>query len=227
MRTELQGEPQEVAASQQKSQAHYRDLAIQYDHATRYINGVRNKTLAALNVQAGDVVLDVGCGTGYCLIALARAAGPAGHVIGFEHSAEMLAVAQERIREAGLSNVTLIHATAEAVTLPPEWHGKVNRLLFSYVHDVMNSPAALTNMLAQVAQGGEGARVAACSTKLFAPWWFIGNWYLRWSHREYITNFTNFDAPWRLLATHCAEFEVTPQAPGSRYIATGKIRVST
>ena len=204
-------------ADPEKSRQHYRALAAHYDHATRFINGVRQKAIAALHLRQGDVVLDAGCGTGYCIPMLARAVGPQGWVIGFEHSPEMLAVAQERVDSAGLANVRLMVADAESFVIAPELP-QPTAVLFSYVHDVMNSRQGLERIFSQAAPH---AKVAACSTKLFPPWFAVGNWYLRWSHREYITNFAGFDAPWALLAHYLRDFKVQVQFPGSRYIATG------
>lgn len=47
-----------------------------------------------LQLQRGDVVLDVGCGTGLNLPLLAAAVGPTGLVIGLDRSPQMLAVAR-------------------------------------------------------------------------------------------------------------------------------------
>jgi SAM-dependent methyltransferase len=61
-------------------------------------------------VPAGARVLDIGCGTGATVLALAEAAGPAGHVTGVDISRPMLAVARRRV--AGLGNVALDLADA-------------------------------------------------------------------------------------------------------------------
>jgi ubiquinone/menaquinone biosynthesis C-methylase UbiE len=199
------------------AKALYSRMAATYDEETRYIKGIREAAIAALALKPGDVVLDAGCGTGWCVPKLIAGVGPSGHAIGFEPSPEMLAIAQHRVDEQKLSNVTLIEAAGENVRLPRP----PNVVLFSYTHDLMQSREALTNLFSQVAPG---ARVVAASTKLFPSWFFLGNWYLRWSHRVTITNFNNFDAPWRVLAEYCDGVEVMSQVPGSRYIFTGRVR---
>jgi len=63
--------------------------------------------------------------------------------------------------------------------------------------------AALRSEMAKkigLGQARPGARVAATSTKLYAPWLFPANWYLRLTHRGYITNFEGLDAPWSAKA---------------------------
>jgi len=56
--------------------------------------------------QAGEHVLDVGCGCGTSTLDFARAVGPRGTVTALDISGPMLATAQERAVAAGISNVT-------------------------------------------------------------------------------------------------------------------------
>ena len=204
------------SANLDRAVAHYRDLAPRYDHFTRRINAIRERAIAALALQPGHTVVDAGCGTGWCLRRLAERVGASGNVIGFDPSSEMLAVAASRLPR-GASPIHLIQATAEKVVLP----SRADALLFSYTHDLIRSRAALENLLGQAKRG---ARVAATSTKLYAPWLFPANWYLRYSHRAYITNFEGFEAPWSLLASYLDDFEVQTGPMTQHYVATGKVR---
>ncbi len=54
-------------------------------------------TLERAQVQLGERVVDIGCGTGASSIALAERAGPSGQVLGVDVSAPMLARAAERL----------------------------------------------------------------------------------------------------------------------------------
>jgi ubiquinone/menaquinone biosynthesis C-methylase UbiE len=197
--------------------SHYRQLAPRYDHFTRRINRIRERAIEALRLQPGETVLDAGCGTGWCLPRLAEGVGAAGTVIGFDPSPEMLAAAHLRLPAEESARVRLMEASAESVTLPEA----PDAILFSYTHDVIRSRAALDNILRQARPG---ARVAATSTKLYAPWLFPANWYLRYSHRAYITNFDSFAAPWSLLAAYLDEFEVRTGPLTQHYVATGRVR---
>ncbi|HUP30647.1 MAG TPA: methyltransferase domain-containing protein [Usitatibacter sp.] len=194
--------------------AHYRELAPRYDHFTRRIDAIRARAIASLGLRPGDIVLDAGCGTGWSIDALATAVAPHGRVIGFDASEEMLAIARQRPSRVP---VALVCADAERVVLP----ARVDAVLFSYTHDVIRSRAALDNILRQAKPG---ARVASTSTKLYAPWLFPANWYLRWSHRAYITNFDSFDAPWSLLAEYLDDFKVETGPFTQHYVATGRVR---
>jgi demethylmenaquinone methyltransferase/2-methoxy-6-polyprenyl-1,4-benzoquinol methylase len=200
-----------------RSVTHYRDLAPRYDHYTRRINRVRERTIAALDLKPGQAVLDAGCGTGWCLPHLAERVGNRGQVIGFDPSPEMLAIARTREARAHQAPITLLHGTAEKIGLPVA----PDAILFSYTHDLIRSRGALENLLRQAKPG---AHIAATSTKLYGWWLFPANWYLRFSHRGYITNFEGFEAPWSLLATYLDDFRVETRPWTQHYIATGRIR---
>ena len=201
-----------------RSLAHYRGLAPDYDRSTRRINDIRLKAIDALALRAGQTVLDAGCGTGWCIPHLAARVAPGGRVVGFDPSPEMLAQAHARSSPANVE-VRLLEASAEAVALP----ASVDAILFSYTHDLIRSRAALENLLRQARPG---ARVASTSTKLYAPWLFPANWYLRATHRAYITNFEGFEAPWSLLATYLDDFRVDTAPWTQHYVATGTVRAA-
>jgi demethylmenaquinone methyltransferase/2-methoxy-6-polyprenyl-1,4-benzoquinol methylase len=192
--------------------AHYRDLAPRYDYFTRRINRIR--AIEALGLHPGETVLDAGCGTGWCLPMLSERVGPSGRVIGFDPSPEMLAIARSR---QGARSAAYLEAAAETVRLP----AAPDAILFSYTHDLIRSRAALENLLGQARPG---CRVAATSTKLYAPWLFPANWYLVVTHRAYITNFESLAAPWSLLAEYLDDFRVETGPMTQHYVATGTVR---
>jgi ubiquinone/menaquinone biosynthesis C-methylase UbiE len=207
------------AESLARSTRHYRGLASRYDRATRLIDRIRLKTIEALDLRAGEVVIDAGCGTGWCLPHIARAVAPAGRVVGFDPSPEMLAIANERITSCGLANVELVLGAAHEVSLP----GGADAVLFSYVHDLTQSRPSLENVLGAARPG---ARVAATSTKLYASWLWPLNAYLRCTHREFITNFRHFDAPWTELATYLEDFSVATGPFTQHYVARGRVKAT-
>lgn len=73
--------------------------------------------IAMLAPAPGDVVLDLGCGTGLNFALLHEAVGAGGLVIGVDRSPHMLAVARARVRRHEWSNVRLLEA--DAATLDP------------------------------------------------------------------------------------------------------------
>lgn len=74
--------------------------------------------IASLDLAPGERVLDVGCGCGDTVLALARAADGV-RVTGVDVSAPMLGRAVERVAAAGLGDrVTLVEADAASAELP-------------------------------------------------------------------------------------------------------------
>ncbi len=75
----------------------------------------RRRAVAAAGVRAGDVVLDVACGTGDMIRAFAHASPPPGRILGIDFAAQMLA----RGQYAGVTvPVELVQADALALPLP-------------------------------------------------------------------------------------------------------------
>lgn len=64
--------------------------------ASNFWSTARRRATDLLAVHAGDRLLDVGCGTGNEVLALAELVGPAGQVIGLDSSATMIAEARRR-----------------------------------------------------------------------------------------------------------------------------------
>ena len=199
-----------------KSVSDYRAVSAGYDRRTRLTDAVRLEAVAALELKPGDTVLDAACGTGFCFPPILERIDPDGHLVAFDSSPDLLAQARSRVQ--GRANVLLIEAFAENVDLI---QSKPCALLFSYAHDILQSEAALDNLLGQAAPG---ARVAACGSVLWPAWAFPVNAWLRARHRHYITNMENFDRPWAKLETRLVDFTVSRRGPGWRYLASGRLR---
>ncbi len=64
---------------------------------------LRSRTLALAQVQPGEAVLDVGCGTGTLTVDAARLAGTTGYVAGVDPGREQIACAHAKAARRGLS----------------------------------------------------------------------------------------------------------------------------
>lgn len=73
--------------------------------------------LAFAGVEAGQTVLDLGCGAGLDLVLAAERVGAGGRVIGVDMSEDMLARARANVERAGLANVELHQAVIERLPL--------------------------------------------------------------------------------------------------------------
>lgn len=90
------------------------------ERATREQEEAPDMALAALGIAPGMTVADVGAGTGFVTVKLARLVGPTGTVYANEIQPDMLRRIADRIREQQLDNVRLIQGTEDAVGLPAE-----------------------------------------------------------------------------------------------------------
>ena len=80
-------------------------------------------TLDALDFAAprpGERVLDLGCGSGTTVLALAARVGAAGHVLGVDVAAASVAKARERIAASGLGQAEMVLADAATHPFPQQ-----------------------------------------------------------------------------------------------------------
>ena len=69
-------------------------------------------TLNAAAVSSGHHILEVGCGTGFFTIPLAKMVCDGGQVIAIEASSGFIEVVTEKVQSAGLNNVTILQRDA-------------------------------------------------------------------------------------------------------------------
>ena len=93
--------PAQLHAREAGRQPAYYEHARSYNRDTGLFQPYRHAVVEALPLQPGQVVLDVGSGTGLCCGLLRGKVGPCGTVIGIEESPEMAAVAREHIAREG------------------------------------------------------------------------------------------------------------------------------
>lgn len=96
---------QRVFTTKTETKSFYDKIARFYDVlADESEAPMRHKGLALLNVQPGEKVLEVGFGTGHCVVDLAKAVGPTGKVYGVDLSEGMKKVATENVQKAGVAD---------------------------------------------------------------------------------------------------------------------------
>jgi arsenite methyltransferase len=79
--------------------------------------GCGNPTALA-KLQPGEIVLDLGSGGGIDVILSAKRVGPVGKAYGLDMTDEMLALARENQKKAGVENVEFLKGAIENVPLP-------------------------------------------------------------------------------------------------------------
>jgi len=194
--------------------AYDRDAAV-YDDRTASYQRYRDEIVDGMTLSSGETVLDVGCGTGLCFGALLERVGPGGRVIGVDAAPDMVEIAARRVSDAGWTNVELVCAPVEEAQLPTADH-----VLFCAAHDVLQSPAAVDAVLAQLRHGG---RVAAGGGKWAPPWAVALNAGVLALHAPYVRDFTGFDRPWALLAERVPDLVVREVAMSCGWVAHGRV----
>src|SRR5437870_8910767 len=81
--------------------------------------GCGNPTALA-ELSAGETVLDLGSGGGIDVLLSARRVGPTGKVYGLDMTDEMLALARDNQRKAGVGNVEFLKGEIERIPLPAD-----------------------------------------------------------------------------------------------------------
>ena len=120
---------------------------------------LRRRTVEHLELQAGDVVLDVACGRGSNFPYLERAVGDEGRIVGLDYSATMLAGAEELVRKRGWKNVELVQANAAQMTYREEFDGALCTIAMTVIPGWQE---ALRRMAAAVRPGKRIAIMDGC-----------------------------------------------------------------
>jgi SAM-dependent methyltransferase len=81
--------------------------------------GVAN-VLRHADIEAGETILDLGCGTGIDTILAARRVGPTGRIIALDFLPSMLERTATAAAEASLENVETLAGEMEAIPLPDD-----------------------------------------------------------------------------------------------------------
>lgn len=138
-RQQHQGRVLRVLQSKNETRAFYDKISGVYDLLAEHSEGpVRQAGLDKLAPAAGERVLEIGYGTGHCLVQLAEAVGPEGKVFGIDLSEGMRARARERVeKEHVIDRVEL--SCGDATRLPyPD--GSMDAVFVSFTLELFDTP---------------------------------------------------------------------------------------
>lgn len=94
------------------------EFTQRFETESREIFARRQAIVAALGLEPGMTVADVGTGTGLFLEPFADAVGEDGHVYAVDVAPGFVTMAEDRARRLGLGNVTAIRSDAKSTNLP-------------------------------------------------------------------------------------------------------------
>jgi arsenite methyltransferase len=112
--------------------------------------GCGNPTAVA-ELREGETVLDLGSGGGIDVILSAKRVGPTGIAYGVDMTEEMLALAQQNARDAGVSNVHFLKGVIEEIPLPA---ASVDVVISNCVINLSIDKAAVLTEIARVLKPG-------------------------------------------------------------------------
>jgi SAM-dependent methyltransferase len=112
--------------------------------------GCGNPTAVA-DLHEGETVLDLGSGGGIDVILSARRVGPAGTAYGLDMTDEMLALARQNARDAGVRNVHFLKGLIEQIPLPA---GSVDVVISNCVINLSTDKAGVLAEIGRVLRPG-------------------------------------------------------------------------
>ena len=128
-----------VKRSKEEAKISYNKMSKWYDLLAGYSEKrFRDVGLQKLNIQEGERVLEIGFGTGHCVLSLARSAGDTGKTYGLDLSEGMLKITASRIEKAGLSEKVDLQC-GDALNLPyPEFY--FDAVFMSFTLELFDTP---------------------------------------------------------------------------------------
>jgi ubiquinone/menaquinone biosynthesis C-methylase UbiE len=116
-----------------------------------------DEVIKTMGLRDGDVVADLGCGTGYFARRMARAVAPKGRVYAVDIQPEMLALMKGLLEKEGITNVIPVLGEAGDPKLPKAGLDWI--LLVDVYHEFQEPKAMLAKILASLKPGGRVAHL--------------------------------------------------------------------
>lgn len=102
------------------------------------VQNYRKQAIENLNLNSGNTVVDLGCGTGLNFSLLQEKIGPEGEIIGVDLSSKMLDKAKNRAKKNGWENVELIQSDMAEFQIPMDTEGVLSTMAITMSADYDN-----------------------------------------------------------------------------------------
>jgi len=128
-----------VYRTKAQAKRNYDKISRFYDcFAGGFESHYRNIGLEQLNIKGGETVLEIGFGTGHCLMQIAKSVRKEGMVYGVEISSGMLEVTKKRLKKAGLLDRAVLYC-GDATKMPYNEH-KFDAVFMSFTLELFDTP---------------------------------------------------------------------------------------
>lgn len=88
------------------------------DRPERETEEAPSRAIRALRIEPGQVIADIGAGSGYYSLLLSKAVGPQGRIYATDIQPEMLAILERKLKAQSIDNVQLVLGTEQETRLP-------------------------------------------------------------------------------------------------------------
>ena len=143
-------------------------LARGFASESREVFAARDAVTAALGIERGDVIVDLGAGTGIYAEPFSRAVGEQGTVIAVDIAENLLAHVRAIAAQEGLGNVRTVLGETASTTLPA---GSADLVFTSDVYHHFERPNAMNAHLFEVVRSGGAYAVLDFRRGEDAPDW--------------------------------------------------------
>jgi demethylmenaquinone methyltransferase / 2-methoxy-6-polyprenyl-1,4-benzoquinol methylase len=134
----------------------------------------RRRTVELMNLELGDSVLDVACGTGMLLLEEARVVGTSGSITGADFCPPMLDIASHNIAPTPYADsISLVNANALALPFPSAAFAAAS--IGFALRNVSDIPATIAEMARVVRPGGRvvSLEIAKPTVPIFRELFFL------------------------------------------------------
>lgn len=161
----------------------YNRMSRWYDLlSNRFERKCRDIGISMLEATGGETLLEIGFGTGHCVLALAKAVGSTGMVYGIDISDGMLQIAKNRVRRAGLTETAHLER-GDATQLPfkEEFFDAIFMSFSLELFDSTEIPVVLSHCRRALKKGG---RICVVSLSKKEQPGFMIKLYM-WAHHKF------------------------------------------
>jgi ubiquinone/menaquinone biosynthesis C-methylase UbiE len=143
------------------------DKLAQLDNPLRRLLMPPRGTLERLGVVKGDIVIDVGAGSGYLSLPASEMVGSEGQVFAVDIQSEAIAIIERKRVERGRENLHVVLSSEETLGLP-DGVGSLG-FMYTVLHEVEDKATMLRNLYRALKGGGRIAIVEFGKGAVFGP----------------------------------------------------------